>query len=92
MTSYFEIGGLIIESDSPSNPSFQSTVSVIERPERGRNSIRSQDASPQMSSDDYGIMPYRPFGSNPLGWAVSQVLLKGAEALVGLQEPEITAY
>ena len=56
MTSYFEISGLIIESDSPSNPSFQSTVSVIERPERGRKSIRSQGASPQMSSEGRGSL------------------------------------
>ncbi len=52
MTSYFEIGGLIIESDSPSNPSFQSTVSVVERPERGRNSTRSQGFSLKTSSDE----------------------------------------
>ena len=51
MTSYYEIGGLIIESDSPSNPSFQSTVSVVERPERGRNSTRSQGFSLKTSSD-----------------------------------------
>ena len=52
MTSYFEIGGLIIESDSFSNPSFQSTVSVVERPERGRNSTRSQGFSLKTSSDE----------------------------------------
>lgn len=52
MTSYFEISGTIIESDSPSNPSFQSTVSVVERPERGRNSTRSQGFSLKTSSDE----------------------------------------
>ena len=52
MTSYFEISGTIIESVSPSNPSFQSTVSVVERPERGRNSTRSQGFSLKTSSDE----------------------------------------
>jgi hypothetical protein len=40
----------------------------------------------------YTILPWRPFGSNPLGWAVSNVLLKGAEALKELQPDEPTAY
>jgi hypothetical protein len=49
--------------------------------------------SPVVNAESpYTILPWRPFGSNPLGWAVSNVLLKGAEALLDLQEPEVTAY
>ena len=44
-----------------------------------------------IAESTYTILPYRPFGTNPLGWAVSNVLLKGAEALLDLQEPELTA-
>ena len=51
MTSYFEIGGLIVESSitSPSSP--HSKVPAAERPERGRTSARGQVSSiPQTSS------------------------------------------
>lgn len=71
MTSYFEIGGHIVEVDLQNLTSFSSsplTVSVAERPERGRISARSQASSmPQTStallSSTIGkpIVPY-PFG------------------------------
>lgn len=71
MTSYFEIGGHIVEVDLQNLTSLSSsplTVSVAERPERGRTSARSQASSmPQTStallSSTIGkpIVPY-PFG------------------------------
>ena len=48
MTSYFEIGGHIVEcstDDSTSHPSSLSMVSVAERPERGRNSAMNESVS-----------------------------------------------
>lgn len=45
MTSYFEIGGHIVEcsaDDNTSHPSSISMVSVAERPERGRNSAKDE--------------------------------------------------
>ena len=54
MTSYFEISGHIVEcftDDSTSHSSSNPIVSVAERPERERNSARSQASSmPQRSS------------------------------------------
>jgi len=53
LTSYFEIGGHIVEVDLQNLTSLSSsplTVSVAERPERGRTSARSQASSmPQTS-------------------------------------------
>ena len=64
MTSYFEIGGMIVESDSSSDSSFQSTVSVLEYSERGRNSTRSQGFSLKTSSD----------GTSPESMGVAEVI------------------
>ena len=52
MTSYFEIGGFIVESstdDSTSPSSSLSMVSVAERPERGRNSAMNESVSSRTS-------------------------------------------
>jgi len=52
MTSYFEIGGHIVEcstDDSTSLPSSISMVSVVERPERGRNSTMNENFSSRTS-------------------------------------------
>ena len=52
MTSYFEIGGHIVESstdDSTSHSSSLSMVSVAERPERGRNSAMNESVSSRTS-------------------------------------------
>ena len=52
----------------------------------------SRSSSPvEITESTYTILPYRPFLSNPLGWWASNVLLKGAEALIDLREPELTA-
>jgi hypothetical protein len=45
-----------------------------------------------ITESTYTILPYRPFLSNPLGWWASNVLIKGAEALVDLQPEEATAF
>jgi len=55
MTSYFEIGGHIVEcstDDSTSHPSSLSMVSVAERPERGRNSAKNENFSSRTSARD----------------------------------------
>ena len=52
MTSYFEISGHIVEcstDDSTSLPSSLSMVSVVERPERGRNSTMNENFSSRTS-------------------------------------------
>ncbi|AXH77882.1 MAG: hypothetical protein [Cressdnaviricota sp.] len=52
MTSYFEISGHIVEcstDDSTSLPSSISMVSVVERPERGRNSTMNENFSSRTS-------------------------------------------
>lgn len=52
MTSYFEISGHIVEcstDDSTSHPSSISMVSVVERPERGRNSTMNENFSSRTS-------------------------------------------
>ncbi len=52
LTSYFEIGGHIVECGKFTSPSSsKARVSAAERPERGRTSARSQVSSiPQTSS------------------------------------------
>ena len=52
MNSYFEISGHIVEcstDDSTSHPSSLSMVSVVERPERGRNSTMNENFSSRTS-------------------------------------------
>jgi len=79
--------------DSIGYPSFipsPGSVSIImdttpqSKPEKKESPVAITEST-------YTILPWRPFGTNPLGWAVSNVLLKGAEAFLDLQEPELTA-
>lgn len=56
MTSFFEIGGHIVECDLTSLLSPYRMVSAAERPERGRIAARSQASSmPQTSSASGGL-------------------------------------
>jgi len=53
MSSFFEIGGHIVEcstDDSTSHPSSLSMVSAAERPERGRNSAKNENVSSRTSA------------------------------------------
>jgi len=79
--------------DSIGYPSFiSSPSSVVIRMDTISNWKPEKKESPiAITESTYTILPWRPFGTNPLGWAVSNVLLKGAEALLDLQEPELTA-
>ena len=54
--------------------------------------VKIEEGPVAITESPYVILPWSPFGTNPLGWAVSNVLLKGAEALIDLQEPEVTAF
>lgn len=63
MTSYFEIGGHIVECsayDNTSHPSSLSMVSVAERPERGRNSAKDETSLMSKTS------AHRPRGRHEL--------------------------
>lgn len=79
MTSYFEIGGHIVESNITSIPSPHSRLSAVVRPERGRNSTKSESvrSAANETGESVQFAPYTPLGSHPLGWLVGQVLLKG---------------
>jgi len=57
MSSYFEIGGHIVEcsaDDNTSLPSSISMVSVAERPERGRNSAKYETSPMSITSPSSG--------------------------------------
>jgi hypothetical protein len=75
-------------------PSFTPSTgsAAIVTPSPILNSVKIEESPVDVSESTYTILPWRPFGSNPLGWAVSNVLLKGAEALMNLRPDEATAY
>jgi hypothetical protein len=77
--------------DSIGYPSFISSPSSVSIMMDTISPTKKKESPVAITESTYTILPWRPFGTNPLGWAVSNVLLKGAEALVDLREPELTA-
>ena len=95
MTSYFEIGGHIVECDLTSLLSPYQMVSAAERPERGRISARSQASSmpqtsrPRTRADihretqkfliDFYMVPFRNVRSGAPGSPVSGAGFRNAK-------------